>query len=247
MDSDSTRAGEAGGSQSDMTDGEAAEAFAKKVKDAAWEGCELENKLNIAQARLQVFRVKQRVDEEERLAAALNVQEAMREERRSSRASPEEDASASQSAQGKVLGRAQNSATKKRLKAIQWPKTWEKIEWVRGGNAPPDACLGCWWLFQEWQGFRDHAEIGSGKWCCKYQLLACDDGRSVGAAAWDAAVAQAGDVAFASAPATETTRMDTATAASAAAGAFASGGEDASASAAADQSDSAAALLPTQL
>ena len=148
---------------------------------------------------------------------------------------------------GFIWDNSRHPATKKRRTEIEWPKTWEKRQWVRGGGAPPDACLGCWWLFQDWQGFRAHAEIGSGKWCCKYQLLACDDGRSVGAAAWDAAVAQAGDVAFASAPATETTRMDTATAASAAAGAFASGGEDASASAAADQSDSAAALLPTQL
>ena len=126
MEPDSPRAGEAGGSQSDMTDGEAAEAFAKKVKETVWEVCELENQLNIAKARLQVFRVKQRLDEEERLAAALNVQEAMREERRSSRHSTDEDASASQSAQGKVQGRAKNSATKRRLKAIQWPKTWEK-------------------------------------------------------------------------------------------------------------------------
>ena len=229
-----------------MTDGEAAEAFAKKVKDAAWEVCELENKLNIAQARLQVFRVKQRLDEEERLAAALNVQEAMREERRSSRASTDEDASASQSAPGKVQGRAKNSATKKRLKAIAWPKTWKKIPWVWGGNPPPDACLGCWWAFQEWEGWRHHAEIGSGKWCCKQQLDSGGSSRSVGASASDSAVALAGDTAVASAPAREIMLTNKVTAASCAEGTVASGGVVAFASAPAGQSDSPAALLPTE-
>ena len=146
-----------------------------------------------------------------------------------------------------IYGYPRDTATKKRRTEIEWPKTWKKRQLVREGDAPPNACLGCWWLFQEGQGFRPHAELGSGKWCCKYQLLAEAESRSGGAAASDSAVAQAGEVAVASAPATETTRTDTATTASAAEGAFAAGGEVASASAAADQSDSAAALLPIQL
>ena len=245
MDPDSLPEGEAGGSQSDRPGREAEETITKRVQETAWEVCQLESRLNLLQARLQVYRVKQRLDEEERLAAALNVEEAVREERRSSRASPQEDVSAPQSAQGKVLGRAKNSATKKRLKAIEWPKTWERIPWVRGGNAPPDACLGCWWQFQEWKGFRDHTEIGSGKWCCKIQLDSCGNSRSVGAASSDSAVAPAGDTAVASAAATGITRTDTVTAVSAAEGTFASGGAVASASAAAEQSEYAAAVLPT--
>ena len=148
---------------------------------------------------------------------------------------------------GFIWDNSRHPATKKRRTEIEWPKKWKKRQWVRGGGAPPDACLGCWWLFQEWQGFRDHTEIGSGKWCCKQQLDSCGNSRSVGAAASDSAVAPAGDIAVASAPATGITRTDTVTAASAAEGTFASGGAVASASAAAEQSDPAAALLPTQL
>ena len=44
----------------------------------------------------------------------------------------------------------------KRARTCEWPPEWQKIAFVRGGNVPQGACRGCWWLFQGWDGYRQH-------------------------------------------------------------------------------------------
>ena len=41
----------------------------------------------------------------------------------------------------------------------QWPEDWVQMDWdvaPRGGGCPENACVGCWWLFQDWKGYRKH-------------------------------------------------------------------------------------------
>ena len=49
----------------------------------------------------------------------------------------------------------------KRFREMDWPESWVKKEYVKGVRRPAGACLGCWWLFQEYEGWRKHEAGGN--------------------------------------------------------------------------------------
>ena len=38
-----------------------------------------------------------------------------------------------------------------------WPAEWQRVRYVRNAKAPQGACRGCWWRFQQWEGYRGHS------------------------------------------------------------------------------------------
>ena len=44
----------------------------------------------------------------------------------------------------------------KRMRSVVWPEHWVKTEYRPGGKRPADACLGCWWIFNDYPKHRQH-------------------------------------------------------------------------------------------
>ena len=44
----------------------------------------------------------------------------------------------------------------KRMRAMTWPEDWVRAPYVKGARLPAGVCAGCWWVFQQWKGHREH-------------------------------------------------------------------------------------------
>ena len=60
---------------------------------------------------------------------------------------------------GEALGHGGAAARsrRKRARAMSWPEGWVRVPYKKWGvRKPAGVCLGCWWTFQEYDGWRPH-------------------------------------------------------------------------------------------
>ena len=63
---------------------------------------------------------------------------------------------------GEKAGVAPRKTRHKRFRTDQWPAHWQMVPYQRDPPKPPDVCVGCWWIFQDYPGHRPHALSSTG-------------------------------------------------------------------------------------